>query len=56
MNAKLRKWVPIALCCLPGVAAVVGIGLALGGSAFGTWLGGPLDLGLIVLAMLVKIA
>ncbi len=54
MQAKLRKWMPIALCCLPGiaVAAVVGIGLTLGGAAFGTWLGGPLGLGLIALAML----
>ncbi|MGH2523396.1 MAG: hypothetical protein ACRDH2_12910 [Anaerolineales bacterium] len=54
MNAKLRKWMPIALCCLPGVAvaAIVGIGVAAGGAAFGTWLGGPLGLGLIALAML----
>lgn len=54
MNAKLRKWMPIALCCLPGVAvaAVVGVGIAAGGAAFGTWLGGPLGLGLIALAVL----
>ena len=54
MQAQWKKWMPIALCCLPGIAlaAVVGIGLALGGAAFGTWLGGPLGLGLIALAML----
>lgn len=54
MNAKLRKWMPIALCCLPGVAvaAIVGIGIAFGGAAIGTTLGGPLGLGLLVLATL----
>ncbi len=54
MNAKLRKWMPIALCCLPGVAvaAIVGIGIAFGGAAIGTSLGGPLGLGLLVLATL----
>ncbi len=54
MNAKLRKWMPIALCCLPGVAvaAIVGMGIAFGGAAFGTALGGPLGLGLLVLATL----
>ncbi len=50
MNAKLRKWMPIALCCLPGVAiaAIVGIGAAVSGAS----LSGPLGLGLIALAML----
>lgn len=54
MNAKLPKWMPIALCCLPGVvvAAVVGIGIAVGGGAFGTALGGPLGLSLLALAIL----
>ena len=54
MNTKLRKWMPIALCCLPGVAiaAVIGVGIALGGSAIGAPLGGPLGIGLIVLAAL----
>jgi len=55
MNTKLRKWMPIALCCLPGVAvaAIIGVGIALGGSAVGASLGGPLGIGLIVLAVLV---
>jgi len=54
MNTKLRKWIPIALCCLPGVAvaAIIGVGIALGGSAIGASLGGPLGIGLIVLAAL----
>lgn len=54
MNAKEQKWIPIALCCLPGVAVmgVLGIGLTLGGAAFGAWLGGPLGFGLVALAVL----
>lgn len=54
MNTNLRKWLPIALCCLPGVAvaAAVGLGLTLGGAAFGTWLGGRLGAGLLALAVL----
>lgn len=54
MNIKLRKWMPIALCCLPGiaVAVIIGAGIALGGAAVGTSLGGPLGISLIVLAAL----
>ncbi len=54
MNTKLQKWMPIALCCLPGVAiaAAIGIGIAVGGAAVGVSLGGPLGVGLIVLAAL----
>ncbi|MCL4303450.1 MAG: hypothetical protein KJ077_47630 [Anaerolineae bacterium] len=54
MNAKLQKWLPHALCCLPGVVAVaiVGFGLVVGESAFGVSLGGPLGLGLVALALL----
>lgn len=54
MNPRLRKWLPIALCCLPGVvaAAAVGLSFAIGGTAFGASLGGPLGFGLIALAML----
>ena len=54
MKTNFRKWIPIALCCLPGVAvaAIVGVGLAAGGAALGTSLGGPLGIGLIVLAAL----
>ena len=50
MNTKVRRWLPLALCCLPGVAivAVVGIGTAVSGAS----LSGPVGLGLIVLAML----
>ena len=54
MNTKLQKWMPIALCCLPGVAiaAILGISIAIGGAAVGSSLGGPLGIGLIVLAAL----
>lgn len=54
MSAKLRKWLPIGLCCLPGVAAVaiVGFGLIVGEAAFGASLGGSLGLGLVALALL----
>ena len=54
MNTKLQKWIPIALCCLPGVAiaSVIGVGIALGGAAVGTSLGGPLGIGLVILAAL----
>lgn len=54
INAKLRRWLPMALCCLPGgvAVAIVGFGLITGKAAFGASLGGPLGLGLVVLAML----
>ena len=54
MSTNVKRWLPIALCCLPGiaVAAVVGIGIAVGGAAFGASFGGPLSLGLIALALL----
>lgn len=54
MNIKLKKWMPIALCCLPGVAIAVIIGtvIAAGGAAAGASLGGPTGINLIVLAAL----
>ena len=54
MDTKLRRWITIALCCLPGVAiaAIIGVGIAFGGAAVGASLGGPLGIGLIVLAAL----
>ena len=54
MKTKLRKWMPIALCCLPGVAvaAIIGLSIALGDSVVGASLGEPLVIGLIVLAAL----
>ena len=54
MKINFRKWIPIALCCLPGVAvaAIVGVGLAAGSAVVGGSLGGPLGLGLLVLAVL----
>jgi len=51
MNTKWRQWLPMALCCLPGIlaAALIGVGaVALGGAS----LSGPLGLGLIALAVL----
>lgn len=55
MEARLRRWLPIALCCLPSIAivAIVGIGILLGGAAFGAFIGSPLGIGLIALALLV---
>ena len=54
MTATLRKWLPIALCCVPGIAlaGLVGIGLAAGGTALGAAFGGPLGLAVILLAVL----
>lgn len=54
MSAQLKKWIPIALCCVPGIAiaAIVGIGIAFGGTVLGASFGGPLGLGVIVLASL----
>jgi len=54
MNTKLRKWMPIALCCLPGVAiaVIIGLGIAVGGSTIGASLGGPLGIVLIAVAAL----
>ncbi len=56
MKARLSKWLPIALCCVPGIAiaAIVGIGIVLGGAAFGASpLGsGPLGIGIVALAAL----
>jgi len=51
MKTKLKQWLPIALCCVPAIAiaAIVGIGIAIGGAAFG----GSWGLGLIVLALLI---
>lgn len=45
---------PIALCCVPGIAMVVlvGIGVAAGGASLGAGLGGPLGLVIISLAAL----
>lgn len=39
-----RRWIPIALCCLPGLVAagLVALGLAAGGTASGNILGSPL--------------
>lgn len=54
MNTKLRKWLPIALCCLPGVAvaAIVGVSIALEGATVRADLNGSLGNGLIVVAAL----
>ena len=54
MPATLRKWLPIALCCLPGlaIAGLVGTGLAAGGTALGVAFGGPLGLAVIGFAVL----
>ena len=54
MDTKIRKWLPIALCCLPGVAvaAILAVDIAFGGATLSASLGGPLGIGLIVLTAL----
>ena len=54
MKTTLRQWLPIALCCVPGivVAGIVGVGLAASGAALGASFGGPLGLAIIGLAVL----
>lgn len=54
MRINWRNWLPIALCCVPGIAiaAIVGIGIVVGGAAFGVSFGGPLGLALIAVAVL----
>jgi hypothetical protein len=51
MNVK--RWLPIGLCCLPGVAlvALIGIRGIAGGATVNNALQGPLGLGLIGLAV-----
>ncbi len=42
MTTRPRKWLPMALCCLPGVtvAAILGISWIVGGAAVGAmWAG-----------------
>jgi hypothetical protein len=50
---RLRKWIPIALCCLPGVAGAVmlGVGVATGSTALWFLNGGPLGLAVMALAL-----
>ena len=49
-HSRMKRWLPIALCCLPGVAVAVIVGIS---AAFsGALLNPPLRLGLIALAML----
>ena len=54
MSARLKKWLPIGLCCVPGIAiaAFVGLSILLGGASVGAGLGGPLRLGVLALALL----
>ena len=54
MSSRLKKWLPIGLCCLPGIAiaAMVGASVLLGGATFGVSLGGPLGIGILALAFL----
>ena len=41
MKQDLKHWLPIALCCLPGIALaiVIAVGLSAGGAAIAGWLG-----------------
>jgi len=51
MTQSRSRWIPIALCCVPGIAAVILLagGAAVGGTAFRS---GPLAVGLTALALL----
>lgn len=51
MSEQIKRWIPIALCCVPGVAIaiIVGIGIVFGGAVFSS---SPLGIGLIALAAL----
>ena len=52
-DKKAKGWLPIALCCLPGVtAAIVVIGLSAAGGALDVRFDGPLGLGLLALTLL----
>ena len=44
MKSSLKRWLPIALCCLPGIALAVaiGVGLSASGVAVAGWLGSGL--------------
>jgi hypothetical protein len=50
----LKRWLPMAVCCLPSlaIAAIIGIGFTVGGAAFGGFLNGPLGLAFVSLGML----
>jgi len=54
ISARLKKWLPIGLCCLPGIAiaAIVGASVLIGGATFGVGLGGPLGVAILALALL----
>ena len=47
MTLKIKRWLPLAICCLPGVI----VALAIVGASLGLTLDGPLS-GLVVLAVL----
>ncbi|MSP13950.1 MAG: DUF2933 domain-containing protein [Chloroflexi bacterium] len=54
MSVQLKKWLPIGLCCLPGIAAaaILGAGVLLGGATVSASWGGPLRSGILMLALL----
>lgn len=54
MSEQLKRWLPLGLCCLPGVvvAVIAGTGALLGVASFGAGLGSPLGIGILALAAL----
>jgi len=54
MALRLKQWLPMALCCLPGlaIATLVAASVLFGGARIGVGLGGPLQLGLLALALI----
>ena len=55
MTRSISRWIPIALCCVPGViaTALLGGGIVLSGMTFSEFLGGSLGFGLLLLVLLV---
>jgi len=54
MRSRIRRWIPLALCCAPGVvgATIVAFGIAAGEASFGA----PVSLGLIAAALIASLA
>lgn len=54
MKIGRRRWIPVALCCLPAVAiaAILLAGIVVGGASIGAVFGGPIGVGVLGLALL----
>ncbi len=50
MNYPVKQWLPIILCCLPGLGLIAIVGFS--SAALGAAVNGPLGVGLLTLALL----